>query len=77
MAMATKIFINYRRGDVRSDAARIRDRLATVFGPKNVFMDVENLVAGQRFDMALAKSLASSPFPGESEPIHISFGFIF
>jgi hypothetical protein len=31
----------------------------------------------QRFDMALAKSLASSPFPGESEPIHISFGFIF
>jgi hypothetical protein len=31
----------------------------------------------QRFDMALAKSLASSPFAGESEPIHISFGFIF
>jgi len=56
--MATKIFINYRRGDVRSDAARIRDRLAAVFGAKNVFMDVENLVAGQRFDMALNKELA-------------------
>lgn len=56
--MATKIFINYRRGDVRSDAARIRDRLAAVFGPKNVFMDVENLVAGQRFDMALNRELA-------------------
>lgn len=56
--MATKIFINYRRGDVRSDAARIRDRLAAVFGQKNVFMDVENLVAGQRFDMALNKELA-------------------
>ncbi len=56
--MATKIFINYRRGDVRSDAARIRDRLAAVFGARNVFMDVENLVAGQRFDMALHKELA-------------------
>ena len=31
----------------------------------------------QRFDIALAKSLASSPIPGESEPIHISFGFLF
>jgi formylglycine-generating enzyme required for sulfatase activity len=56
--MATKIFINYRRDDVRSDAARIRDRLAAVFGQANVFMDVENLVAGQRFDMALNKELA-------------------
>jgi formylglycine-generating enzyme required for sulfatase activity len=56
--MGSKVFISYRRGDVRSDAARIRDRLAAVFGAKNVFMDVENLVAGQRFDMALNKELA-------------------
>jgi hypothetical protein len=31
----------------------------------------------ERFDLGLAKSLASSPLPGESEPIHISFGFLF
>jgi hypothetical protein len=31
----------------------------------------------ERFDLGLAKSLASSPLPGESEPIHISFGFVF
>jgi hypothetical protein len=31
----------------------------------------------ERFDIALAKSLASSPLSGESEPIHISFGWVF
>ncbi|MFN0219883.1 MAG: SUMF1/EgtB/PvdO family nonheme iron enzyme [Hyphomicrobium sp.] len=53
-----KIFINYRRNDVKSDAARIRDRLASMFGEASVFMDVENLQAGQRFDLALNKQLA-------------------
>lgn len=56
--MAGKIFINYRRDDTRSDAARIRDRLAGTFGEANVFMDVDNLLAGQRFDKELEKALA-------------------
>lgn len=30
-----------------------------------------------RFDLALAKSLATSGLAGESEPVHISFGFVF
>jgi hypothetical protein len=30
-----------------------------------------------RFDLGLAKSLAVSSIPGESEPVHISVGFIF
>lgn len=55
--MAGKIFVNYRRDDTRSDAARIRDRLAAAFGKQNVFMDVDNLLAGQRFDQQLAKAL--------------------
>ena len=46
--MSGKIFINYRRDDERAVAARIRDRLAGVFGSSNVFMDVDNLMAGQR-----------------------------
>jgi len=58
--MAARIFINYRRDDERSTAARIRDRLAGVFGAANVFMDVDNLLAGQRFDKELEKALAEA-----------------
>lgn len=56
--MAGRIFVNYRRDDDPSAAARIRDGLAAKFGTQNVFMDVDNLLAGQRFDEALAKALA-------------------
>jgi hypothetical protein len=31
----------------------------------------------QRFDLGLAKSLATSALPGDSEPVHISFGLVF
>ena len=55
-----KVFINYRRDDVRADAARIRDRLAGTFGARDVFMDVDNLLAGQRFDKELEKALAKT-----------------
>jgi branched-chain amino acid transport system substrate-binding protein len=58
--MPGKIFINYRRDDDRSAAARVRDRLAAVFGKSNVFMDVDNLLAGQRFDRELEKALAET-----------------
>lgn len=58
--MAGKIFVNYRRADSRDAAARIRDRLAQAFGRKNVFMDVDNLQVGERFDSALAKALSES-----------------
>jgi branched-chain amino acid transport system substrate-binding protein len=58
--MPGKIFINYRRDDDRSAAARVRDRLAAVFGKANVFMDVDNLLAGQRFDRELEKALAET-----------------
>ena len=55
--MPGKIFVNYRRDDARDMAARIRDRLAATFGDANVFMDVDNLLAGQRFDKELEKAL--------------------
>jgi formylglycine-generating enzyme required for sulfatase activity len=58
--MAGKIFINYRRGDVRDQAARIRDRLADAFGSSDVFMDVNDLLAGQRFDQQLDIALAET-----------------
>ena len=58
--MPGKIFVNYRRDDVRDMAARIRDRLAQTFGDDGVFMDVENLIAGQRFDVELNKVLSET-----------------
>lgn len=58
--MPGRIFVNYRRDDERAMAARIRDRLAQAFGNANVFMDVDNLIAGQRFDRELEKALVET-----------------
>ena len=58
--MPGKIFVNYRRDDARDMAARIRDRLAATFGDAHVFMDVDNLLAGQRFDKELEKALGQT-----------------
>ena len=58
--MPGKIFVNYRRDDERAQAARLRDRLAGVFGAASVFMDVDSLMAGQRFDKELEKALAQT-----------------
>lgn len=55
--MAAKIFINYRRDDARADARNVRDRLAGVLGPHNIFMDVDDLRPGQQFDSELKKAL--------------------
>lgn len=56
--MVGKIFVNYRRDDDPNGAARVRDGLADAFGAANIFMDVDNLLAGQRFDHELASALA-------------------
>jgi TPR repeat protein len=53
-----KIFVNYRRGDVPGDARGVCDRLERAFGKANVFMDVDRLLAGQRFDRELDKALS-------------------
>src|SRR5262245_34355530 len=58
--MPGKIFVNYRRDDARDMAARVRDRLAMSFGGANLFMDVDNLLAGQRFDKELQKALGQT-----------------
>jgi hypothetical protein len=58
--VAAKIFINYRREDAKAEAARLRDRLAQVFGAGNIFMDVDNLLPGERFDLRLQQALAEA-----------------
>ena len=45
--MPGKIFVNYRRDDATGDARGVRDGLAAKFGETNVFMDVDDLRAGQ------------------------------
>jgi hypothetical protein len=54
------IFINYRRDDTRDVTARLHDRLADTFSQGELFMDVENLFAGQRFDKELDKALQNT-----------------
>jgi TPR repeat protein len=56
--MRPRIFISYRRDDAPGDARSIHDRLAAKFGRSNVFMDVDSLLAGQRFDRRLDEALA-------------------
>jgi hypothetical protein len=58
--MAGKIFINYRRDDCRGEAARLHDKLAADFGKSNLFMDVDHLLVGLRFDAELENALAQS-----------------
>ncbi len=58
--MAGKIFVNYRRDDARDSAARLRDKLAATLGEDAVFMDVDNLLAGERFDLKLKEALADT-----------------
>ena len=55
--MAGKIFVSYRRDDVAGDARGIRDALTAKLGKAHVFMDVDNLLAGQRFDRKLDEAL--------------------
>jgi hypothetical protein len=57
--MPAKIFISYRRDDDPSAAARVRDGLIPEFGQSNLFIDVDNLRAGQRFEDELANALAA------------------
>jgi hypothetical protein len=58
--MQGKIFISYRRNDGAANARSVRDRLARVFGDSNVFMDVDNLLAGKRFDKELKNAIAQT-----------------
>ena len=60
MCVAGKIFVNYRRDDAKAEAARLHDRLAQSFGAANVFMDVDNLLPGERFDLRLKEALAGT-----------------
>ena len=56
--MPNRVFISYRREDGAASARSICDRLTQVFGSANIFMDVNSLVPGQRFDVELDTALS-------------------
>lgn len=58
--MTGGIFISYRRDDDPSSAARIRDALAQRLGGRDLFMDIDSVKAGQRFEHELNKALERS-----------------
>jgi hypothetical protein len=53
-----KIFISYRRNDARADARSIYQHLQTVFGSRNLFMDVDTIEKGRDFRTVLEEHLA-------------------
>jgi hypothetical protein len=44
-----KIILSYRRSDARAMAGRIRDKLASRYGERSVYMDVDNIPFGTDF----------------------------
>jgi hypothetical protein len=53
-----KIFLSYRREDSRADAGRLYDRLSARFGADAVFMDIDDIVAGENFVEKLKETLS-------------------
>jgi hypothetical protein len=54
----TEIFISYRRDDVPGQVGRLYARLADHYGDEAVFMDVESLVLGQRFEEVILERIS-------------------
>lgn len=57
---AQRIFISYRRGDTQWVAGRLADSLATYFGDKRVFRDVEGIAGGADFGEVIRNTLGSA-----------------
>lgn len=52
-----RIFISYRRADVKGTALALQDRLSRRIGVSRVFMDIDHLAPGKRFDRELDQAL--------------------
>jgi hypothetical protein len=54
-----RVFVNYRRGDTRHVAGRLRDLIVARFGEESVFVDVESIEPGLDYVSAIDKAVAS------------------
>ena len=55
-----QIFISYRRDDAAGYARAVYDELARQFGAERVFMDVDDIGAGQMFDEVLRRAVVEA-----------------
>jgi TIR domain len=57
---ASQIFISYRRDDTAGYARALNDALAQQFGADRVFIDVDDIGAGQAFDARIAQAMGQA-----------------
>jgi hypothetical protein len=55
-----KIIISYRRSDSDAIAGRIRDRLASYYGDRSIFMDIDNIPFGADFREHIQNAIAQN-----------------
>lgn len=53
----SKIFISYRRADGAAAARIMHDRFTNAFGDNHIFMDVDKISPGQRFERVIQETL--------------------
>jgi tetratricopeptide (TPR) repeat protein len=56
--MSGQIFISYRREESRWSARSLNDRLSTIFGPQQIFMDIDAIALGEDFVEAIETTVA-------------------
>ena len=58
--MPSKIFISYRRSDSKESANRLRGALEEMFDKDTVFMDTEDIKAGEKWEEKIKKAMQDS-----------------
>ena len=66
--MAGKVFISYRRDDVKADAQNIYNTLVDKYGTAGVFMDVRDLSGGHVFDEVILDAVTIRRAVGSHRP---------
>ena len=63
-----KIFISYRRDDAAGYARAVNDALVRRFGADGVFIDVDDIHAGQPFSEVIQRSVGGSAVQPTTAP---------
>ncbi|MGO9868662.1 MAG: toll/interleukin-1 receptor domain-containing protein [Rhodomicrobium sp.] len=58
--MTKKVFISYRRIDTAPAAGRLYDRFCRLLGPRNVFLDVDAIDAGENFEAKIRNEIGKA-----------------
>ena len=53
------VFVSYRREDSAGHAGRLGEHLSAVFGPENVFLDVQDITPGEDFAQAIERTITA------------------